>query len=112
MLGNMLKGDFYGFLEPFAPIIDGVEFTEQQIDAFNVSPMFLNFFSLPVFPLNLNKLLMLLFYSEWELEYRQKLCDWNELSRAVFSFSDDPISDVVRGTLVKHDLLYLHLLII
>jgi len=37
MLGNMLNGDFYGFLEPFAPIIDGVEFTEQQIDAYNVS---------------------------------------------------------------------------
>ena len=36
MVGNMLSGDFYGFLEPFAPVIDGVEFTEQQIDAFKV----------------------------------------------------------------------------
>jgi len=36
MIGNILNGDFYGFLEPFAPVIDGVEFTQQQIDAFQV----------------------------------------------------------------------------
>nr|XP_002127916.1 cAMP-regulated D2 protein-like [Ciona intestinalis] len=34
MMGNMASGDFYGFIEPFAPVIDGVEFTQQQADAF------------------------------------------------------------------------------
>ncbi|CAK8688944.1 unnamed protein product [Clavelina lepadiformis] len=34
MVGNMATGDFYGFIEPFTPLIDGVEFTQQQADAF------------------------------------------------------------------------------
>ena len=39
MIGNIISGDFYGFLEPFAPIIDGEEFTQQQVDAFSVSAL-------------------------------------------------------------------------
>lgn len=37
MIGNIISGDFYGFLEPFAPIIDHDEFTLQQVEAFAVS---------------------------------------------------------------------------
>ena len=36
MIGNIINLDFYSFLEPFAPILDGEEFTQQQVDAFRV----------------------------------------------------------------------------
>lgn len=38
MVANMfLRRDLYGFLEPFAPIIDETTFSQQPIDAFIVS---------------------------------------------------------------------------
>jgi len=36
MMENLDNKDFYGFLEPFAPVIDDVEFTQQQIAAVKV----------------------------------------------------------------------------
>ena len=36
MFGNAINLDLYSFLEPFAPILDGEEFTQQQVDAFKV----------------------------------------------------------------------------
>ena len=36
MMENLANKDFYGFLEPFAPVIDDVEFTQQQIAAVKV----------------------------------------------------------------------------
>ena len=36
MLENAINLDLYSFLEPFSPILDGEEFTQQQVDAFKV----------------------------------------------------------------------------